>query len=107
MKAPWARWVGAAIAAVGVAVTVYYTTRALPAGMRLASAPRSVPTRDVTFLDDITGANAYGRGFSTHAIFDAMLRTIGEAHSLVVLDCHLCNDLHRTTADTIAGLTPM
>jgi hypothetical protein len=107
MKAPWARWVGAAIAAVWVAVAVYYATRALPAGMRLASPPRSIPTRDVTFLDDITGANAYGRGFSTHTIFDAMLRTIGEARSLVVLDCHLCNDLHRTTADTIAGLTPM
>jgi hypothetical protein len=107
MKAPWARWVGAAIAAVWVAVTVYYATRPLPAGMRLASAPRSIPTRDVTFLDDITGANAYDRGFSTHTIFDAMLRTIGEARSLVVLDCHLCNDLHRTTPDGAAGLTPM
>ena len=106
MKAPWARWVGAAVAAVWLAVTVYYTSRPLPAGMRLASALRAVPTRDVTFLDDLTGANAYGRSFSTHVIFDAMLRSIGEARSLVVLDCHLCSDLHRTSADS-AGLTPM
>ena len=107
MKAPWARWVGAAIAAVWVAVTVHYATRPLPAGMRLASPPRLIPSRDLTFLDDITGANAYGRGFSAHTIFDAMLHTISNAHSLVVLDCHLCNDMHRTTPDPIAGLTPM
>ena len=106
MKAPWARWVGAAVAAVWLAVTVYFASRPLPAGMRLASTPRSVPTRDVTFLNDLTGANAYGRGFSTHTIVDAMLRTIGEARSLVVLDCHVCSDMHRTNADT-AGLTPM
>lgn len=107
MKAPWARWVGAAIAAVWVAVTAYYATSPLPAGMRLASPPQSIATRDVTFLDDITGADAYDRGFSTHTIFDAMLRTIGAARSVVVLDCHLCNDRHPPATDGIAGLTPM
>jgi PLD-like domain len=107
MKAPWARWVGAAIAAVWVAVTVYYASRSLPAGMRLASAPRSIATGDLIFLDDITGTNAYGRGFSTHTIFDAMLRAISDARTLVVLDCHWCSDLHRTPPDTVVGLTPM
>ena len=107
MKAPWARWVGAAIAAVWVAVTVYYASRSLPAGMRLASAPQTIPTRDLTFLDDITGANAYGRGFSTHTIFDAMLRAISDARTLVVLDCHWCSDMHRSNADAVAALTPM
>jgi PLD-like domain len=107
MKAPWARWVGAAIAAVWVAVSVYYATRSLPAGMRLASAPQSIPTRDLTFLDDITGADAYGRGFSTHTIFDAMLRAISDARTLVVLDCHWCNDMYRMSPDSVAGLTPM
>ena len=108
MKAPWARWVGAAIAAVWLAVTVYYACRSLPAGMRLGEPLRSaVPTRDLIFLDDITGADAYGRGFSSHTIFDAMLRAISEARSLVVLDCHWCSDLQRSAPDTVAGLTPM
>jgi hypothetical protein len=107
MKAPWARWLCAALVAVWVAVTVYYATRALPDGMRLASNPQSIPTGDVTFLDDITGANAYGRGFSSHTVFDAMLHTIGTARSLVVLDCHLCSDMHRTEPDAVAPLTPL
>ena len=107
MKAPWARWLFAAIAAGWVAVTVHYATRALPAGMRLASDPQALPTRDAAFLDDITGANAYGRGFSTHTIFDAMLRMIGEAHSLVVLDCHLCSDMHRSAPDAVVNPTPL
>jgi hypothetical protein len=92
MKALWARWSCAAIAAVWGAAAVYYANRELPAGMRLDSAVQSVATRSVTFLDDITGADAYDHGFSSHAIFDAMLRTIGAARGLVVLDCHLCTD---------------
>ena len=113
MNAPWARWVGAAIAAAWVAVCVCTTPPRAPlsaAGMRLASPHPSVPipTRDVTFLDDITGADAYGHGFSSHTLFDAMLRSIADARSLIVLDCHLCNDLHRTSApDAVVNLTPM
>jgi PLD-like domain len=107
MKASWARWTCAALAAVWAATTVYYTTRTLPAGMRLASAPKSIPTGAVTFLDDITGADAYGHGFGSHTIFDGMLRSIGAARSLVVLDCRLCSDLHRDRPDTVVPLTPM
>jgi hypothetical protein len=107
MNAPWARWSCAAIAAVWGAAAVHYTHRELPPGMRLDSAPQSVPIRDVTFLDDITGADAYGHGFSSHTVFDAMLRNIGAARSLLVLDCHLCTDLHRNTPEPIASLTPM
>ncbi len=107
MNAPWARWSCAAIAAVWGAAALHYANRELPPGMRVDSAPQSVPTRAVTFLDDITGANAYGHGFSSHTIFDAMLRNIGAARSLVVLDCHLCTDLHRNPPDAIATLTPM
>ena len=107
MNAPWARWSCAAIAVAWAAAAVHFCTRGLPPGMRLDSAPQSVPTRDVTFMDDITGADAYGHGFSSHTIFDAMLRNIGAARSLVVLDCHLCNDLHRNAPDAIAGPTPL
>ena len=107
MKAPWARWTGAAIAALWGATAAYYATRSLPAGMHLISAARLTPTRNVAFLADITGANAYGNGFSTHTIFDAMLHDIGAARRLVVLDCHLCTDLHRISPDNEASLTPL
>ncbi|HTY92303.1 MAG TPA: phospholipase D-like domain-containing protein [Steroidobacteraceae bacterium] len=89
------------------AAAAYNATRALPAGMRLDSAPQPVQTRSLSFLHDLTGADAYGHGFSSHGIFDTMLRTIGAARSLVVLDCHLCSDLQRSSADAVAGLTPM
>lgn len=107
MRAPRTRWVLATIAAVWVAATVYYATRELPGGMRLASDPQTVPTRDVAFLNDVTGADAFGRGFSSRSIFDAMLHTIGEARSLVVLDCHLCTDMQRSAPDAVAALTPL
>jgi hypothetical protein len=85
----------------------HYATRDLPAGMHLDSPAQSIAARDVTFLDDITGADAYGHGFSSHTLFDAMLGTIGNARSLIVLDCHLCNDLHRNAPDAVVNLTPM
>ncbi|MEJ0004999.1 MAG: hypothetical protein WDM77_01020 [Steroidobacteraceae bacterium] len=86
---------------------MHYASRELPAGMRLDSAPQSVPARAVTFLSDITGADAYDHGFSSHAIFDAMLRNIGAARSFLVLDCRLCSDPHGDAPDAIASLTPM
>jgi PLD-like domain len=107
MKAAWGRWSCAAIAAVWGVAAYHYATRDLPAGMHLDSAAQSLATRDVTFLDDITGADAYGHGFSSHTLFDAMLGTIGNARSLIVLDCHLCNDLHRDAPDAVVNLTPM
>jgi hypothetical protein len=106
MKAAWGRWSCAAIAAVWGASAYHYATRDLPAGVHLDSVPQSIPARDVTFLDDITGADAYGHGFSSHTLFDAMLRTIAGARSLIVLDCHRCNDLHRTATGAVVNLAP-
>lgn len=107
MKAAWGRWSFAAIAAVWGVAAFHYATRDLPAGMHLDSPAQAIAARDVTFLDDITGADAYGHGFSSHTLFDAMLGTIGNARSLIVLDCHLCNDLHRSAPDAVVNLTPM
>jgi len=107
MKAPWGRWSCAAIAAVWGAAAVHYATRELPAGVRLNSAAQSVPTRDVTFRYDITGADAYDHGFSSHTIFDSMLRNIGAALSLVVLDCHRCSDMPAKAPDPFTTPIPM
>ena len=107
MKARWARWTGAVIAAAWVAAAVYFANRALPPALRLHTAAQIVPADSVTFLADITGADAYGHGFSSHAIFDSMLRSIGQARSLVVLDCHWCTDRQRAAPDAIAALSPM
>jgi PLD-like domain len=107
MTARWARWSCAIIAVAWGVAAAYYAIRELPSGMRLRSAPEIVAAGNISFLDDITGADAYGHGFSSRSVFDAMLRIIGEARSLVVLDCHLCSDLYRNAPDTVATLTPM
>lgn len=107
MKARWARWSCAAVAAAWGVAAYHFATRDLPAGMRLASPAQNVATGTVTFLDDISGADAYGHGFSSHAIFDTMVRSIGAATQLVVLDCHLCSDFYRNAPDAVAPLTPM
>jgi hypothetical protein len=103
----WALWSCAAAAVVWGATAAHYAFTDLPAGMRLESVAQSVPTRNVTFLDDLAGADAYGHGFSSHTIFDVMLHNIGAARSVVVLDCHLCSDMHRDAPDAVASLTPM
>src|SRR5580658_9517183 len=107
MKAPWGRWSCAAIAAVWGAAAVHYANRGLPAGARLNSAAQVAPSRDVTFRYDITGADAYDHGFTSHTIFEAMLRNIGAAASLVVLDCHLCSDTPPAAADPFTAPVPM
>jgi hypothetical protein len=107
MKAPWGRWSCAAIAAVWAVAAFHYATRDLPVGMHVDSPAQSIAARDVTFLDDITGADAYGHGFSSRTLFDAMLHSIANARSLIVLDCHLCNDLHRNIPDALVNPTPM
>jgi hypothetical protein len=107
MTARWTRWSCAIIAVAWGAAAAYYATRELPSGMRLQSAPQIIAAGNISFLDDITGADAYGHGFSSRSIFEDMLRIIGEARRLVVLDCHLCSDLYRNAPDTVATPTPM
>jgi PLD-like domain len=59
--------------------------------VRTASAWHSVPAQDVTFIADVTSADAYGRSVSSQAIFDETLKVVREAREFLVLDYFMFN----------------
>jgi hypothetical protein len=68
------------------------THKPLPEGMHLAGPWSTVSDHDVSFLADVTTADAYGRPVVNQTIFDEVLRVIGAAREFVVLDYFLFND---------------
>jgi phosphatidylserine/phosphatidylglycerophosphate/cardiolipin synthase-like enzyme len=76
------------IAALGtwLAVAWWGTNKSLPAGTRVASAVSVAPEADVSFIADITAADAFGRPAISQGIFDAVLAVVRGAHEFVVLD---------------------
>ena len=75
-------------------VAGWEANKPLPPGVRTASAWHSVPAQDVTFIADITSADAYGRLVSSQAIFDETLKVVREAREFLVLDYFMFNSRH-------------
>jgi len=72
--------------------TAYWQThKGMPAGTRVDSGWRTVPAADVSFIADITAADAYGRPVMSQAIFDEVLGVIRSARRFLVLDYFLFN----------------
>ncbi|SFH47442.1 phospholipase D family protein [Modicisalibacter xianhensis] len=71
-------------------MAIYQAFKPLPDGISVASP--LLPVSDVAFLADVTYLDAAGNRQSEQAIFDEMLRLIGQAKRLVVLDMFLFND---------------
>ncbi len=68
-------------------VTAYlHSTKPLPQGTHLASALCAVPANQVSFVADITAADAYGHVAISQAIFDEMLKLVRAARHFIVLD---------------------
>src|SRR6201996_2780996 len=67
------------------------TTKPLPPGTHVDSPWAPIAPRDVTFIADITSADAYGRQNSSQAIFDNVLDVIRSARKFIVLDYFLFN----------------
>ena len=79
-------------------MAVYQSFKPLPDGISVASP--LLPVSDVAFLSDVTYLDADGNRQSEQAIFDEMLRLIGQAKRLVVLDMFLFNEFAgKTQAD--------
>jgi len=74
-------------------VTSWHALKPLPPGTHVESPWTVVAPSDVSFLADITAADAYGRPVLTQTIFDEALRIVSQARELVVLDYHLFGDL--------------
>lgn len=79
----------AVVTASGVLAAIH-TLKPLPDGLAVAMPPRAVT--NAAFLADLTWTDADGRQRTEQQIFDEVLRLIGAAERLVVLDMFLFND---------------
>ncbi len=89
MSVRWGRIVGIAAASAWIATAWWQTHKPLPPGMHTASAVCTVTAQEVSFLADITAADAYGRVVLSQGIFDEVLRLVQGARQFIVLDYQL------------------
>jgi HKD family nuclease len=87
----WRRAIVWLLAATWIATAYWQTNKALPSGLHVDSPWYTTTPRDVTFIADITSADAYGRQSSSQAIFDEVLNVVGSARKFIVLDYFLFN----------------
>ena len=94
----WGRlaWLGLFVLWGGV--SIYQTHKPLPPGTHVNGEWIASPTGSVTFIADITSADAYGRAVMSQAIFDQVLGVVRGAQRFLVIDYFLFN-AHRG-ADT-------
>jgi phosphatidylserine/phosphatidylglycerophosphate/cardiolipin synthase-like enzyme len=90
-----------------LALAGWEANKPLPPGVRTASAWHSVPVQDVSFIADITSADAYGREISSQAIFEETLKIIRGAHQFLVLDYFMFNSRHDGLDPTSPLLRPL
>lgn len=83
--------------AVWAGVAYYHTHKSLPAGTRVESEWRAAPAASVSFIADVTAADAYGRPVMSQAIFDEVLGVVRGARRFLVLDYFLFNDQRGST----------
>ena len=79
-----------ALAALYLAVAVWHVFKPLPEGIGVAGPLRA--TDDATLFADYTWVGASGARHSESEIFDEILRLVGQARRLIVLDMFLYND---------------
>ncbi len=84
-------------------MATYQVFKPLPEGIGQPYPVRS--SNDVTLFTDITYLDAAGTHHSDQQVFDEVLRLIGQAKRLVVLDMFLFNDF--TGADAAPSLRPL
>src|SRR4029079_14427575 len=85
------RWILWAVLAMWTGVGVWNTTKPMPAGTNVSTAPTVVPAADVQFLYDLTHAPPQGELLYEQRIFDEVFRIIDEAQSFIVADFFLLN----------------
>ncbi len=88
-------------------IAYWQTNKPLPPGTHVDSAWAPVAPHDVTFIADITSADAYGRQNSSQAIFDNVLGVIRSAHKFIVLDYFLFNSTLANGSGTPPALRPL
>lgn len=87
----WRRGAWWLLLAAWIATAYWQTNKTLPPGVHLDAPWYPVSPADVTFIADITSADAYGRRNSSQAIFDDVLTVVRSARKFIVLDYFLFN----------------
>jgi hypothetical protein len=87
----WRRAVFWLFVALWAGTAYWQTNKPLPPGTHVDSPWAPITPGDVTFIADITSADAYGRQNSSQAIFDEVLGVVRSAHRFIVLDYFLFN----------------
>ncbi|HET9390901.1 MAG TPA: phospholipase D-like domain-containing protein [Steroidobacteraceae bacterium] len=100
----WRRVALLVCAAIWVGTALWQTNKPLPPGLHVNSPWYPVAARDVTFIADVTSADAYGRPIVSQAIFDEVLRAVHAARRFVVLDYYLFGGSARS--DDQASMDP-
>jgi phosphatidylserine/phosphatidylglycerophosphate/cardiolipin synthase-like enzyme len=93
------RWFGYGFLALWAVVAVWNIFKPLPAGVSIRGSVVSTPLRDLQFLQDVTTRDAFGEPVVRQQIFDAVLRTIGQARDFVVVDFFLFNSQRGAAVD--------
>ncbi len=88
----WRRLALLAFLLAWIAMAYWQANKPLPDGAHVASPWVSVPGANVSFIADITAADAYGRPVVSQAIFDSVLQVVRSARHFIVLDYFLFND---------------
>ncbi|HUI62356.1 MAG TPA: phospholipase D-like domain-containing protein [Steroidobacteraceae bacterium] len=87
----WRRIALACLLALWLGTAFWQANKSLPPGAHVDSAWYPVTARDVTFIADITSADAYGRPVVSQSIFDEVLAAVRSARKFIVLDYFLFN----------------
>ncbi len=87
----WKRVVLWTLVAAWAGTAYWQTNKTLPAGVHVDSSWYPIAPHDITFIADITSADAYGRQNASQAIFDEVLGVVDAARKFIVLDYFLFN----------------
>ena len=75
----------------------------LPDGVGVRGTIVETPLNQLQFLNDVTGADAFGAPVVRQQIFDSVIALIGQAREYLVLDFFLFNDQGGATGDAKPG----
>jgi phosphatidylserine/phosphatidylglycerophosphate/cardiolipin synthase-like enzyme len=93
----WRRIVVWGFLALWGGMAYWHTHKNMPEGTHVDSGWRDVPASSVTFIADVTAADAYGRPVMSQAIFDEVLGVVHSARRFLVLDYFLFNNQRGST----------
>jgi len=101
------RAITAVVVGIWIALALWEANKPLPAGTRTASSWHTVPLQSISFIADITSADAYGREISSQAIFDETLKVVRGAREFLVLDYFMFNNRRGDLDPTSPLLRPL